>query len=305
MDVWKEYLRQYDADTAKGRPAIDLADALTRVFNDIEEHGLTEGSAFSDGWVCPVYKKKDKREVGNYRPITVLNADYKAMTRAIAMRLAECAGLIIHPDQAGFVPGRSIYDHVRLTELMTTYAEAEEINGVIVALDQEKAYDRIDHTYLWAAMRHANMPENLIHTVQSLYRGARSCVLVNGAHSSFMSIVRGVRQGDPMSCLLFNIAIEPLAAALRNSDLRGFRLPGTDEKLIAKLFADDTTVYLSEQDNYADLQTVTQTWCDGRGPNSTPERLRSFPLARQSTVTEWLTPESRALTALLYRPGPM
>ncbi|EEB98202.1 hypothetical protein MPER_02334 [Moniliophthora perniciosa FA553] len=64
-----------------------------------------------------------------------------------------------------------------------------------------------------------------------------------------------------MSCLLFDIAIEPLAAALRNSCLEGFEIPGIDEKLVANLFADDTTVFLSENDNFEDLKQILDGWC--------------------------------------------
>ncbi|KAF8902960.1 hypothetical protein CPB84DRAFT_1775312, partial [Gymnopilus junonius] len=59
-----------------------------------------------------------------------------------------------------------------------------------------------------------------------------------------------------MSCLLFDLAIEPLAARLRESELKGYDIPGGREKLIANLFADDTTVFLSEGDKFGDLQEI-------------------------------------------------
>jgi hypothetical protein len=52
-----------------------------------------------------LHKKKDKQKIENYRPITLLNTDYKTMTRAIAKKLGKVAPFLIHPDQAGFVPG--------------------------------------------------------------------------------------------------------------------------------------------------------------------------------------------------------
>jgi hypothetical protein len=54
-----------------------------------------------------------------------------------------------------------------------------------------------------------------------------------------------VRQGDPLSCLLFDLAIEPLATMLRNSNLAGYRIPHLTQKIITRLFADDTTVYIT------------------------------------------------------------
>ncbi|KAI0334085.1 hypothetical protein GY45DRAFT_1243648, partial [Cubamyces sp. BRFM 1775] len=93
-----------------------------------------------------------------------------------------------------------------------------------------------------------------------------------------------------MSCLLFNIAIEPLAAALRSSALRGFSLPGMTEKLVAKLFADDTTVFLSEQDDYSVLTKVTTTWCAGSRAKFNTDKTEVIPVGtreyRQRVLTE-------------------
>lgn len=260
-ELWQNLAVRHARDVATGNDAFDIIGLLKSVFNDIEENGVSPNTAFTDGWVCPIYKKGDKREISNYRPITVLNADYKMMTKAMATKLAEIAEHIIHPDQAGFVKGRKIHDNVKLTKLMVDYAEAEELGGVIVALDQEKAYDRINHEYLWEVMRHANFPRRFIRTVKYLYEAARSTVMLNGVMSEYFAVTRGVRQGDPMSCLLFNIAIEPLACSLRRSRLAGFHVPGLEERLITTLFADDTTVFLSEHDNYRDMETLLTTWC--------------------------------------------
>ena len=149
-EMWKELAKRCIADNKKGKPAFDIIAVMRDVFNDIARYGITKGTNFALGWICPIYKLKgDKREIVNYRPITILNADYKVLTKVLANRLAEVATKLIHPDQAGFVPGRRIHHQTQLAKMMIDYCEAEEINGVIVALDQEKAYDKINHRYLW------------------------------------------------------------------------------------------------------------------------------------------------------------
>ena len=223
-ELWKELLKKQKRDMAKDRPTFDITSAMKEVFNDIEVYGVEPDTDFNKGWICPIYKKKDKRQIGNYRPITLLNADYKVMTRVLATRLAMVAATLIHPDQAGFIPGRQIFHHIKLTKLLINQAEASEMNGCIVALDQEKAYDKINHDYLWEVLRHMGFPASFIRTIKGLYADAQSVVIVNGETSEAFRVVRGVRQGDPMSCLLFNLAIEPLACALRNSNLIGFEI---------------------------------------------------------------------------------
>ena len=226
-------------------------EALTHLFTDIQINGVNEKSEFASGWLCPLYKKKDPSEISNYRPITLLNTDYKLMTKTLALQLVEPIHKLIHPDQASFIPKRSIFNHIRLANTIINYAEAMEVDGTIVALDQEKAYDKIRHPYLWSTLEAMNVPDEFVKTVKSLYNNAFTKVAINGIFSEPFRVTRGVRQGDPLSCLLFDMAIKPLACSLRNcNELEGLNIPGVDGKLIVNLFADDTTVYLSKNDKF-------------------------------------------------------
>ena len=143
--------------------------------------------------------------------------------------------------------------------------EVMEIDGEIIALDQEKAYDEIRHRYLWNMMKAMNLPAHFVRTVMALYNNTHTQVAINRVVSKpFWVVTRGVRQGDPLSCLLFNLAIEPLACKLRNCDnLRGLSIPGVENKLIVNLFADHTTGYLSSHNRFDTVE------CGGRQCSST------------------------------------
>jgi hypothetical protein len=281
-ELWKALNEKYEADVKVDKPSFNIIKTLTRVFNDIEEHGVVSTTNFTEGWMCPLYIKKDKRQIENYRPITILNSDYKIFTKALAVKLARMVPKIIHENQAGFIPGRSIFDQVKLTKLVLDYAEAVDENGVIVGLDQEKAYDKITHDYLWQTLAKYNLPESFINTVKSLYENAETRVMINGVLSSPFKVIRGVRQGDPMSCLLFDIAIEPLANMLRLSNLRGFEVSGVENKLITTLFADDTTVFLSQFDNFTDLEAILNKWCIASGARFNVSKTEIIPIGSLS-----------------------
>jgi hypothetical protein len=243
----------------------DIIKVLTWVYNDIEEHGMIEGTDFSLGWMCPLFKKKDRTDIANYRPITVLNSDYKIFTKALTNKLSRVAPYLIHKNQSGFMKGRQITDAIYLAMEVVEYSEDDLQNGIIVALDQEKAYNKTMHSYLWDTLRRHGLPELFINTVKSLYKFADTHVIVNGEISSSFRVTRGVRQGDPLSCLLFNLAIEPLASMLRSSNLRGYKIPGVTENAVVQLFADDTTAYLSEHDSFDDLNKILDRWCLASG----------------------------------------
>jgi len=102
--------------------------------------------------MCPLFKKKDPMEISNYRLITLLNTVYKLLTKVLAIQLLDHINQLIHLDQAGFIPGRSIFNHIRLAKAILNYAEVSEEDRTIVALDQEKAYDKIRHDYLWKTL---------------------------------------------------------------------------------------------------------------------------------------------------------
>jgi Reverse transcriptase (RNA-dependent DNA polymerase) len=120
------------------------------------------GTEFSVGWLCPLYKKGERTEISNYRPITILNTDYKIMTRALTTRISSVVLNLIHPDQAGFMKGRKIEDQTELVQLMLNRCEAFEENGVIVCLDQEKAYDKVRHDFIWKTLQKFGFPGHFI-----------------------------------------------------------------------------------------------------------------------------------------------
>ena len=290
-ELWKHLHSKYKTDLEHKKPTFDILNCMLKVLQDVQQYGVDQRTQFSLGWLCPIYKKKEKDQIKNYRPITLLNTDYKLLTKALSTQLATHIHTLIHPDQHGFIQGRSIYDPIRLNQTACTYADYMEENGAIVALDQEKAYDKIDHHYLIETLKCFNLPHTFINTISSLYESATTAVLINGVLSSSYKVTRGVRQGDPLSCLLFNLAIEPLACSFRSTpQLEGFEIPGIKGKLIVSLYADDTTIYLSESDSYVTLQELLNNWCLASGTKFNLEKTEIIPIGtREHRERIWLT----------------
>jgi hypothetical protein len=284
-EVWKHLHESYLSAQKKNKnpPSFDIIGCLMNIFNDIQLHGVDPTTNFSLGWMCPIYKKKDCSRIENYCPITLLNTDYKTMTKALAMQLATHIWSLIHPDQTGFIPKHSIFDPIRLAKTMCDYVDYMEEDGAIIALDQDRAYDKIDHNYLLTTLKTFNLPDCFISTVTNLYEHAYATVAMNGILSNTYRVTRGVQQGDPLSCLLFDLAIEPLACLLRTSpNLQGFTIPGTPTKTLINMYADDTTIYLFADDKYEDLESALLMWCLASGAKFNLEKTEVIPIGTKA-----------------------
>ena len=231
IEVWR-ILTTHPKDIAEGEDPNEIMDAamlLGAAFNDIVEYGMAKELSFAEGWMSPLFKKKDKTHIENYCPITVLNTDYKTMTSILTKHIAQPALHLIHEDQAGFMRGHRIEDKTDLIRTMINFCEIKDEHGLLVFLDQEKAYDKIMHNFLYKTLEKMRFPDRFTRAIKSLYSMASMQVIINGMISEPFEITRGVRQGDPLSCLLFNLTIESLASMIRKSTLKGFEIPSARE----------------------------------------------------------------------------
>ena len=132
------------------------------------------------GIVRLLYKKGDRSDLRNWRPISLLTADYKILAKALVSRLSKFLPSIVHEDQSCVVPGRSIRDSNRVLQDVVDYCDAHDLPAGLVSLDQEKAFDRVDWSFLDRVLTALNIGPRFRSYVTTLYAGVSSRVLVNG-----------------------------------------------------------------------------------------------------------------------------
>ena len=186
----------------------------------------------------------------NWRPISLLNVDYKLAERSIAARLLKVIHHVVAEDQTCGVPGRYIDENVAFLRNVVSYATMFDSPVVILSLNQEKAFDRVDWSFMYSTVRKMGFGTSFLMWVNLLYAGVQSSVNVNGYLSPFFSLSRGVRQGCPLSPLLYVLVAEVLACNIRaNPRIKGLCLPGSSDPLSPiSQYANDTSLVVGTDD---------------------------------------------------------
>lgn len=201
------------------------------------------------GILSLLYKKNDKTLLTNWRPISLLNTDYKILTHVLANRLKKVLNKLINADQTGYLKGRNIGQNIRLIQDVIDYCENNETEGAIVFLDFQKAFDTVNHSFLDNVLKKFNFGESFIKWVRTIYNDAESCVSNNGWTSKPFQIQRGIRQGCPLSALLFLLVVEILAENIRTDKSDGLKIKcnGSNKHIQISQLADDTTLFLKDE----------------------------------------------------------
>ena len=143
---------------------------MTEVFNEnYENTTMTESQ--KQAVLRLLYKKEERELLKNWRPISLLNVDYKIVATVMANRLRKVLPEIIHEDQTCGVPNRSIYENLFRLRDMTYNTRKNNTNMILVGLDQEKAFDRVDRTFLLRILQKMNFGRSSEMDFNAVHRG--------------------------------------------------------------------------------------------------------------------------------------
>lgn len=243
-----------------------LFPVLVQLYKIISDSGiLTESQRLS--YITLICKDPDHSEqLKTWRPISLLNYDYKILSKIITNRLSNVMENLIHPDQASGVRTRSILDNAHLLRNICDYVSQKNIACAWINLDFEKAYDRVNMNFLFSVLKSAGFGPSFINWVKILYNQISSSVLVNNHISEPFNLSRGLRQGCSLSPLLFVLCLEPLAIKVRSSaNISGLTLPGTTIAVKQIMYADDVTGVFTTNLGMKSFMSIVINFCKASG----------------------------------------
>jgi hypothetical protein len=197
-----------------------IKDDLVALFDDFYKGDL-DLCRLNFALVTLIPKIEDATNMKHFRPISLLNYSFKIFSKLLTNRLGPISRRIVNDSQSAFIKGRYILESVVVAHELVHSLNKSGEKGVVLKLDFEKAYDRVSWQYLFDMLKDRNFDPLWIKWIQMIVVGGSLGILVNGEESSFFKPGKGLRQGDHLSPLLFNLVGDGLARMISRSIDRG------------------------------------------------------------------------------------
>ena len=276
----------------------DLVETLN---NNIIGGTMTESQR--EGIIKLLYKKGDKRLLKNWRPVSLLNVDYKIMTAVAASRLIPVLQDNISIEQGCAIKGRYIYENLKLIkDLIEKHEGNTELwkGGKIKTIDQEKAFDRIEHQYIFKILERINLGRVMTLLIKIAYKNINTRVMLNSGLTDNITVTRSVRQGCPLSMALYIMASEPL---LRNiNEDRNLEGIAIDErkKLRVTAYADDTTIFIENNNDERIFQDIFNSYEKASGAKINKEKTKELKIGKYRKLRHVRTQEPIEILGILF-----
>jgi sorting nexin-29 len=163
---------------------------------------------WNEGIICPIFKKGDRLNCENYRPITLLNIAYKIYAILLNNRLAKIVGKQLSDAQMGFRPNRSTNDYIFVIRQVFDKCHEFNIELPNIFIDYSRAFDSVYRNKIIECLLEYRVPTKLIRLISLTLIDTKAKIKVNNSLSNDFKVEFGVRQGDPLSATLFSVSID-------------------------------------------------------------------------------------------------
>ncbi|KAJ3659052.1 hypothetical protein Zmor_010761 [Zophobas morio] len=196
-------------------------------------------SEWSKRIIIPIHKKRSKSEYENYRGISLLSVVYKILATCIKKRIVPQIESSIGEYQCGFSEGRSVIDQIFALREIQAERYDNKLKTHVMFVDFKQAYDKVNREQVYQSMKAIGVENKLIRLVRMTLSNTKTKVKVGGNESREFHVKEGLRQGDPLSPVLFNIVLEKV---VRDSGVNRTGLIYHKRHQLLALFADEIAI---------------------------------------------------------------
>ena len=237
--------------------------------------------------------------VNHFRPISLCNVVYKAITKILVAKLRTVLDRIISPCQLAFIPGRWIGENQVITKELMHSFKTRKVKGGFVAMkvDLQKAYDRINWSFLKTVLSQLGFPHLFVEWIMQCVTTVSSSILVNGGKTEQFHPSRELRQGDPLSSYLFIICQEVLSRLIEKKlalgNISGVRMNVSGQIITHVMFADDLMLFAKANRREVEaLNDCIETYCLWSGQKVNREKSGLiFSKLVQNDTKRWIKGE--------------
>ena len=216
----------------------DIATSLHSVILKDVELGKMHGSSRESITTLMEKQTKNSLLITNWRPLSLLNCDYKIYAKVLANRLQMVTPYLISEDQVGFMRNRRLAENIIELNMIIDYCQQQNTPAMILAIDFRKAFDTINWDAMKMILHKYELGENFIKMLMVCFNEFKTRIINNGYMTEYIDIQQGTKQGCPVSSIVFLLIIETIALKLKaNVNIKGIKIGGITK--IVSQFADD------------------------------------------------------------------
>ena len=274
---------------------------MCEIFNAIISNLKLDGNQ-NLGIITLISKdSNDDENLSDWRPISLLCVDAKILAKLYAERLKKVIDKVVHPNQY-CAPYKTIVDSNNNIRDLIFYCNKENVPGCILNLDWSKAFDKVNIDFLCKIMSKMGFSNTFIDVIMIFYVDRTSRCLVNGNLTDTFKVERGIRQGCPLSMLLFIISQEPLYTSIEICHkIIPFKTPNSSLKLQG--YADDTNIILSDDQSIYEAFKMVIDFTEAAGASLNIRKTKIFGMGTWSGKTTWPINSIKVETEYLYTLG--
>ncbi|CAC5388981.1 unnamed protein product [Mytilus coruscus] len=192
----------------------------------------------------------------------------------MANRLKIVLPFVISEFQSCCVAGRDIADTTASIRDIIDLIEQENFEGYLLKIDQQNAFDRVDHKYLFSVLEKFGFGDKFINWIKIFYTEIFSTVKCNGFLTKYVPLCNSIKQGCPMSAILYVLAAEPLGQALlKNNNIHGIKIPFSVKESKYFAHADDTTLTVADKNSVTEAFKIFDLYSQASGAKINREKI--------------------------------